>query len=1097
MSGNLIGGIIGVGAALMSGGALAPALGWTIGSVIGSLLFPPKGPDGPRLSDLKPQSSEYGRPIPIIYGTMGTAGNVIWASNLIESKHESSGKGGPTQTTYSYSANFAVMFCEGTRNIGRIWAGPERRLIWDGTTLESGTLRLYDGDESQLPDPLIESFLGVGNVPAYRGLTYAVFEGFQLSNDFNAIPAIFCEIIQSAPVGPAPPIHKISLAEYAAIDPDTGYVWATFNNVTSFPGLPAGTGVSIVDPVSETIVHYISLPDAPRGIAYNQFNGTMIVSNDTAIGLSTQKFGWQIDPTTYSVNPAVGASPYDGSFGTYSSLVTVDSYNIVFWTGNFGGSCIGIAFNPLTGAYVTTFAGYGGGINVAVDTAGDLTYNVLQCYDRSLKTELAGVSPLFSITNFNASNVPETLLAWNSTLGKFYALRPSTKELFLLSDVGYSSLATFSFLDNTPGSGIHYPTAIYYDSLRSSIWLSTSDTVSTVGNLYEIDANSYSVKQTILGAGPIGTASGIRMARVPGHNKLVWWSSFVYTIPFAADGSGVTQVPVLISDVVSDISARAGLTTGQIDVTALTDTVSGYAITNQMDTRSAIDPLRTAFYFDAVESNGKVKFVKRGGQYAVVVPDSDLAAHTHGSGVPDPLLTTRTMEVDLPKFVNIKYQLYETNYQAAEKQAKRLIGSSGNETTIDLPMVLTDKYAQGVADTNLYTAWTQRLAYSFALPRKYAYLEPTDVIVVKGHVMRIDKVTQSPDGILSMEAVADDTNNYTQKSIAVETPQIVQTVFVPSPTRLVLMDINMLRDQDNDPGFYAAACGTNPATWKGCILYRSTDGGSNYSVVNTIITPATIGTTINVLGDYFGGEQPDTLNHIDVSLTSGSLSSVNYQSLINGDQTVLVGDEVINFQTATLNLDGSYTLTGLVRGRRGTEFAMSNHAAGERLVLLTFDSLIRVSAQTSDIGITDLYKGVSSGLTLGTTPAVSFVDNAAGLMPYSPVLLGGGFDASNNATLTWTARSRINGAWIDGTDVPVGEAIEAYDVEIWDSAYATLKRTFSSLPSQTATYTAAQQTTDFGSTQSTIYYRVYQLSASIGRGYGAQGTAPASTTIAL
>jgi len=36
---------------------------------------------------------------------------------------------------------------------------------------------------------------------------------------------------------------------------------------------------------------------------------------------------------------------------------------------------------------------------------------------------------------------------------------------------------------------------------------------------------------------------------------------------------------------------------------------------------------------------------------------------------------------------------------------------------------------------------------------------------------------------------------------------------------------------------------------------------------------------------------------------------------------------------------------------------------------------------------------------------------------------------------------------------------------------------------QNVTYTAAMQTTDFGSVQSTVSWRVYQMSATVGRGY--------------
>ena len=67
--------------------------------------------------------------------------------------------------------------------------------------------------------------------------------------------------------------------------------------------------------------------------------------------------------------------------------------------------------------------------------------------------------------------------------------------------------------------------------------------------------------------------------------------------------------------------------------------------------------------------------------------------------------------------------------------------------------------------------------------------------------------------------------------------------------------------------------------------------------------------------------------------------------------------------------------------------------------------------------------------------------------------------------------------------MPLGEDAQSYEVEIWDSAsYTTLKRTLTGLTSATATYTSAQQVTDFGSNQATLYLKIYQLSATVGRG---------------
>jgi hypothetical protein len=195
-SGQIIGGIIGAVVSIFVPGA-GMAVGWAVGSLIGGLIIRKEPTKGPRLEDIKVQSSEYGRPIPIVYGQMGIQGNVIWLAPIIERSHEEGGKGGGSGVTvYDYYATFAVAFCEGTHQITRLWAGLEKRLIYDANDPVPNTgfgLKLYNGSEDQLPDPTMESFEGVGNVPGYRGTVYAVFTDFALKTDNNTIPLITAE----------------------------------------------------------------------------------------------------------------------------------------------------------------------------------------------------------------------------------------------------------------------------------------------------------------------------------------------------------------------------------------------------------------------------------------------------------------------------------------------------------------------------------------------------------------------------------------------------------------------------------------------------------------------------------------------------------------------------------------------------------------------------------------------------------------------------------------------------------------------------------------------------------------------------------------
>jgi hypothetical protein len=140
----------------------------------------------------------------------------------------------------------------------------------------------------------------------------------------------------------------------------------------------------------------------------------------------------------------------------------------------------------------------------------------------------------------------------------------------------------------------------------------------------------------------------------------------------------------------------------------------------------------------------------------------------------------------------------------------------------------------------------------------------------------------------------------------------------------------------------------------------------------------------------------------------------------------------------------------------------------------------------AELGAERLYKAVTVGSTLSSATAVPFTNNGIALKPYAPVLLGGGRDAAGDIILKWTRRTRIGGAWLNNVDVPVSESMEFYQVVIYaSSAYTTIKNQNDDALSS-FTYTAAQQTADFGAPQATVYWGVKQL-GSYGWGYEARG----------
>ena len=92
---------------------------------------------------------------------------------------------------------------------------------------------------------------------------------------------------------------------------------------------------------------------------------------------------------------------------------------------------------------------------------------------------------------------------------------------------------------------------------------------------------------------------------------------------------------------------------------------------------------------------------------------------------------------------------------------------------------------------------------------------------------------------------------------------------------------------------------------------------------------------------------------------------------------------------------------------------------------------------------------------------------------------------NNDWLIRWTRRTRIDGIWRASVDAALGEASELYEIEIMQGD--SVKRIITSTTSS-VNYTSAQQVTDFGSNRSSISIKIYQISATVGRGFPATRT---------
>ena len=228
----------------LSTAVLGRAVGATIGRVIDQRIMGQGSEhvETGKVDRFYLSNSGEGEAIAQVYGQTRVGGQVIWATNFLETTTTTTsgggGKGAPSQpktttTEYSYSLSLAMALCEGViTRVGRVWA--------DGEEMATNTLnmRVYSGSDDQLPDPLIEAVEGAGQVPAYRGTAYVVLENLELSQFGNRVPQFSFEVFRPEQPDADDTNDMTRAIEAVAVMPGTGeYALATSAvNYTSGPG---------------------------------------------------------------------------------------------------------------------------------------------------------------------------------------------------------------------------------------------------------------------------------------------------------------------------------------------------------------------------------------------------------------------------------------------------------------------------------------------------------------------------------------------------------------------------------------------------------------------------------------------------------------------------------------------------------------------------------------------------------------------------------------------------------------------------------------------------------------------------------------------
>ena len=538
-----------------------------------------------------------------------------------------------------------------------------------------------------------------------------------------------------------------------------------------------------------------------------------------------------------------------------------------------------------------------------------------------------------------------------------------------------------------------------------------------------------------------------------------------------------------LSDLVARVCADHGVF--GIDSRALTGVVDGYLVDRPMSARSALDPLARAFAFDAREEEGHIAFRPRGGGVRAHLGEDDLVSN---DGAP-PLALVRTEESELPLEVAISFMDPAGDYRTAQVASRRLVGASRHVARAELALVAPVNAMAQAADVWLQDLWAGRETATFAVPHTRLTLAPGDVVsVTSGGRARLLEILRIEDA----EARA-----ITARTIEPEVFQAQLPALEPAPVRLpaafgppevVVLDLPLIAAADPVPLQHIAAVA---APWPGTLaVWRSTDGAS-FAPVAALSAAATLADLLDPLapGPLW---RFDRSSRLRVSLEGGHLSSASETEVLDGANTLALlaegrAVELIQFTEAELLAGNVLALSGLLRGQAGTEAAGADPwPAGTRALLLN-GAVVPVAQGLSAYGRAVRYRVGPADGDHGDerVQEVAATIGGAALLPLAPVHLAARRGPSG-IDLSWVRRTRFDAAF-DVAEVPLGEDIEAYRVEICDGA--AMRRVIETSTPR-ATYSAADELADFGAPCTALTFRVAQMSAALGPGRFAQATRP-------
>lgn len=1110
-----------------------PGLGFALGSLAGQYFFP-ETQEGPRLDDLTAQTSAYGAVIPLVAGTIEVTGNLIWLKNNAITEvatTERIGFLGPKVTTYEYFFTGAFGLCEGPiGGVVQVTADNKPVLQQDFNLLEQAILdgwdavfgikskdylkwTVYDGGPGQMPSPLMQAELGAANVSADLGLAKIEFEDFPLEDYGNRIPTFKFVVYMDATLQSTYTDFNTSVGSTSGhLDTrrmrlftngaDTVYckdylkpldVWITDLGYLR-PTTDAVGSVLAVDKRGDVYVELrIDFSSGYSSSAIAKLNGAtgalMWVGDlDFVVGLNTYQFYYPA-----AIVAKQGLKEYlvfDGlglyGLGVYNISGGMDPVPIAALASS-GGDIHGLTSDKNGRIYILRHNPTG---------HWDISFDLVDQIVATSSGQVLGTTQLVDIEGLYPATVPT-----RPQTAKLLVYDPDTHRILIsvssytwIYDIASASLT--EILDGSTSFGSNGGSEGFQEIENSIFWLNKSSFWT-----YEIDFVGQTLLRKLNWYDQWGDTT-LRKTALFDYREdafLMFSSSYgwrKYWLDRPAQG------PELLSTVIKRwAGSRIGYVDADHDVSLLggTHIVRGAKVGRQMSARAALQPLFARHAVDPVQVDGQIRYVPRGSQTPRVIAESDMNVRAGNSGdFPGWLEEVIGQEVEMPHVLHVEYINAELNYETDTAEAKRSKEAVNTDEiiSVQVPLVLTVDEAAQLAEIMLYTYWIERVEGHVTLLPEHRDLIPTDVITVSrggvSYTLRLTQVDMGEAGVVTAKGAPLEAASYTSTATGTLPPRDPVIVAVSPWSGLFLFDTPALTDDEaGDAGFYLAVYPEDPAqSWPGAMVVQSLDEILYQDWQRGDVAP-THGVLMAAFPPPVSCWSWDNVSALTYKAIDGVPETKTVLEVLNGANACFIGSsaagwEIARFTTALDNGDGTWTLTGWLRGKRGTEaMAATAWASGSRIVIPVDSSLMW---GTQDLSSEAWYFAETIGGDDNSDAAEGFTFPASNMKPYAPVHIAGSRDGGNNLTATWVRRTRLDGQWRDGTTVkPLSEDSEEYEVDYVDGSGAVL-RSLTGLASETAGYTAAEQTADGLTPGDPVNIKVYQISALVGRGYEGAAT---------